>query len=104
MSVQSPSLNRPPTAAPMPDALQMTLRAASRRIRLLMLLRYESRALCWSAVAGLVVVGLSKLRLFETPSPWALAGLIGVALLVGLALTFARALTELDVAKLTERR
>src|SRR5438105_560420 len=103
MSVQSPGLQGFP-AAVRPEALSATLRAATHRIRGLMLLRYGAVALCWSALACLLAVGLSKLRLFATPNPWIVVGVMGLALLVAILYVFMRPLTELEVAKLTERR
>lgn len=89
---------------PMPDSLNAALRAATRRIRALMLLRYGSRAVCWSALLCLILVGLGKLRVFATPDPWLVGGIVGAALLGAIIYTFVRKLTELDVAKMTERR
>ncbi|HLK55164.1 MAG TPA: hypothetical protein VKU00_01285, partial [Chthonomonadaceae bacterium] len=103
MSVQTPGLTGFRAAVP-PDTIQRTLSAATRRIRALMLLHYGSRILCWTALACLLVMGLSKLHLFETPHPWVFAGILAAALLVAVILAFMRRLTELEVAKLTERR
>ncbi|HZT44064.1 MAG TPA: hypothetical protein VFA07_18000 [Chthonomonadaceae bacterium] len=103
MGVQIQRMNSLSGAAPQ-SGMESTLRAATRRIRLLMTLRYGSRALCGSAVACLLCVGLSKLRLFALPNPWLLAGLIFLTLCVGVALALLRPLTALEVAKITERR
>lgn len=105
MSVQSPSMNALHGANAMPNTLNATLRAATRRIRLLMLTRYIGLSLCISAPIGLLAVVLSKVHLLpETPSPWITGGLVGIALLAAVIVAFARPLTTLDVAKLTERR
>src|ERR1041384_5463201 len=104
MSVQNSSVSALRVSEPMPEGLNAKLRAATRRIRALMLLRYGSRAVCWSALLCLILVGLSKLRVFDTPSPWLVGGVIGAALLSAILFTTLRRLTELDVAKLTERR
>jgi len=104
MSIHTSRFQNAPAATPMPPALRDTLTAAARRIRALLLLRFLSGALCVTSVACLLVVGMSKLRLFETPPPWTLATVIGVGLLAGIVLAFLRPLTPLDVARLTERR
>lgn len=87
-----------------PNALDNTLHTAARRIRIALLLRYSGRALCWSALPCAIAVGLSKFQWYDTPSPLALAILIGLAVLTGVILAFMRPLQALDVAKLTERR
>jgi hypothetical protein len=105
MSVQNPGFSALHRPASLPDALNATLQAATRRIRFLLALRYVSRALCWSSLACLLAVGMSKLHLvFETPSPLVLVGVIGFAMLTGLVTAFARRLTPLAVAKSTDRR
>src|SRR5262245_40244058 len=104
MSVQNPGLSALQGSGPMPDALNTKLRAAHQRIRSLLLLRYGSRAVCWSALFCLILVGLSKLRVFDTPAPWLVGGIVGAALLGAILYASLRKLTELDVAKLTERR
>src|SRR5438876_164447 len=52
MSVQNTGLSALSVSEPMPDALNTKLRAATQRIRALLLLRYGSRAVCWSALVG----------------------------------------------------
>lgn len=105
MSVQNPSFSAHPGSASLPNALNATLNAATRRIRFLLALRYVSRALCWTSLACLIVVGMSKLHLvFNAPSPAALGGIIGIAVLGGFIAAFARRLTPLAVAKATDRR
>ena len=93
------------SAAALPQALNATLQAATRRIRFLLALRYVSRALCWSSLICLIAVGMSKLHLmFEPPTPLTLFGIIGVSVLAGFAAAFVRRLTPLAVAKSTDRR
>jgi hypothetical protein len=101
MSLHNPALNAPAQSLNTVDA---KLRAATRRIRLLMLMRYASLALCIGAGVGLLVVGLSKLRLFETPEPVVPGAILGLSLLIAAIVAFARPLRPLDVARLTERR
>lgn len=100
MSVHNPALN---AATPL-HTVDAKLRAATRRIRLLMLVRYASLALCIGASIGLLVVGLSKFRLFETPEPVIPATILGGSLLIAALVAFVRPLRSLDVARLTERR
>jgi hypothetical protein len=104
MSVHSPSLKSLNSSAQIPEALRTTLLAATRRIRALLLLRFIARTLCVTSVAALLVLGLSKLRLFEMPSPWSVGALLGLGVLCAVVLAFLRPLTALDVARLTERR
>ncbi|MCW3052748.1 MAG: hypothetical protein JWN14_1918 [Chthonomonadales bacterium] len=105
MSVQNPSFVVKQSSVSLPNALNATLSAATRRIRFLLALRYMSRALCWTSLACLVVVVMSKLHLvFETPKPAVLGGVIGFAVLAGFAAAFVRRLTPLAVAKATDRR
>jgi len=105
MSVQNPGFVVKQSSASLPNALNATLSAATRRIRFLLALRYMSRALCWTSLACLVVVVMSKLHLvFETPKPAVLGGVIGFAMLAGFAAAFVRRLTPLAVAKATDRR
>lgn len=105
MSVQNPGFVVAQSPASLPDALNATLAAATRRIRFLLALRYVSRALCWSSLLCLIVVGMSKLHLvFDTPHPAVLGAVIGIAVLAGLIAAFARRLTPLAVAKATDRR
>ena len=93
------------SSASLPEALTATLRAATRRIRFLLALRYVSRALCWSSLACLLAVALSKLHLvFEPPAPRLLFGVIGLSALGGFAAAYVRRLTPLAVAKSTDRR
>lgn len=105
MSVQNPGFSTQQSSVSLPNALNATLQAATRRIRFLLALRYMSRALCWSSLVCLLVVALSKLHLvFETPAPAVLGGVIGIAVLAGFAAAFVRRLTPLAVAKSTDRR
>ena len=105
MSVQNPGFVAQQGSISLPNALNATLSAATRRIRFLLALRYMSRALCWTSLACLIVVGMSKLHLlFETPKPVVLGGVIGFAVLAGFAAAFVRRLTPLAVAKATDRR
>ncbi len=84
--------------------LARTLGAATRRVRTLMAIRYAGRALWWSALFGLVWVGLEKLRILEAPSPWLLVGGIALTVVIALGIALFRPLSELDIAKMTERR
>jgi hypothetical protein len=105
MSVQNPGFAANHASASLPNALHATLQAATRRIRFLLALRYVSRGLCWSSLACLIVVGMSKLHLvFDAPRPLLLGGVIGTAVVAGLIAAFARRLTPLAVAKSTDRR
>jgi hypothetical protein len=105
MSVQNPGFSAHQGSVPLPNALNATLAAATRRIRFLLAVRYMSRALCWSSLACLLVVAMSKLHLvFDTPKPAVLGGVIGFAVLGGFAAAFVRRLTPLAVAKATDRR
>jgi hypothetical protein len=105
MSVQTPRLS---DLRPGPnndtDALQSAVRRARQRIRALMLLRFGSLGLLCAAVLGMALVGLGKARLIAMPTSLMLAVLIGVGVLIGAALAFWPRLSDLDVAKLTERR
>ncbi len=104
MSVQNPGFGAL-HAASLPNALNATLQAATRRIRFLLALRYMSRGLCWSSVACLLIVAMSKLHLvFETPKPAVIGGVIGASVLLGFGAAFVRRLTPLAVAKSTDRR
>jgi tetratricopeptide (TPR) repeat protein len=87
-----------------PDPLRSTLRAASTRIRALVMLRVGSIALCAASLIGLAAVALSKAHLWAEPSPWLSGGLIGLALVCAAIYTLSRPLSELDVARLTDRR
>ncbi|MCW3095098.1 MAG: hypothetical protein JWL77_716, partial [Chthonomonadaceae bacterium] len=105
MSVQNPGFSAHQGSAHLPNALNATLAAATRRIRFLLAVRYMSRALCWSSLVCLLVVAMSKLHLvFDTPRPAVLGGVIGFAVLGGFAAAFVRRLTPLAVAKATDRR
>lgn len=77
---------------------------ATRRIRLLSAVRYTSLALCVVAPLCLLTVGLSKLRLFETPDWRIFAGILGVTVAAAIVAALVRKLPALTVAKLTERR
>ena len=86
------------------DALQSTVRRARQRIRVLMLVRFGSLGLLCAAILDVVLVIVGKTRLTATPAPSLLVVLIGVGTLMGAALAFWPRLSDLDVAKLTERR
>ncbi|HLV81082.1 MAG TPA: hypothetical protein VKT32_12410, partial [Chthonomonadaceae bacterium] len=103
MGIQTQRWNSFTGAAP-DSSMEATLRAATRRIRSLLMLRYGARGLFYSAVACLLLVGMSKLRFFALPDPWLLAGLICLSFIVGIALALLRPLPPLSVARLTERR
>ena len=87
-----------------PEALRGTLRAASVRIRTLVLLRVGSYALCGAALVSLAAVGLSKAHLWPEPSPWLTGGSIVLALAVAVIYALMLRLTVLNVARLTDRR
>ena len=103
MSIENVPLNARATSHA-PDALQRTLRSAAARIRMLVLLRVGSLALCAGAVVSLCAVGLSKARLWEEPSPWLAGGIIAAAVSCAAIFALSRKITELDVARLTDRR
>jgi hypothetical protein len=84
--------------------LSALLRHAAQRIRLLRLLRSGSAALCWGALACLLLVGGAKLMPGHTPAPVLLLGLIAFSLLLGALHALLPRLTELDVARATEQR
>ncbi len=102
MSVQNLSSNERLPAVN--DVLTRKLNAAAWRIRLVMLVKLCSHALCYSSLACLLWVGLSKLRLIAEPSHWVLGGVILFALSAVAVYVATRKLTQLDVAKLTDRR
>ena len=105
MSVQTPrmaNLRHSPNTEM--DALQSAVRRARQRIRVLMLVRLASLGLLCAAILDVVLVILGKTRLTPTPAPLLLIVLIGVGTLLGAALAFWPRLSDLDVAKLTERR
>jgi len=89
---------------PAPDGLRGTLRAAANRIRILLLMRIGSHALCASGLICLAAMGLSKLHLWDEPAPWFPATVIGLSLSGAIIWTVTRRLTDLDVARLTDRR
>lgn len=92
------------TATPLPTSLNHVLHAATRRIRLLLLARNVSWALCGAAALALLLLAAGKLRLMETPAPGLLFGLIALGMVAGIVSAFVPRLSELDVARLTERR
>lgn len=104
MSVQSPRLNLPLGVDDGYSPLHKTLASAARRIRALRLLRCLSLALLVGALTALVLVGLSKLRLYETPAPLAMGSLIWISLLISALIALLPKLPDLEVARLTERR
>ena len=109
MSVQTPSIKNLQGLASGPGSetgaiLTQTLRTAARRIRFVLMLRSASRALCASALICLVGVIATKLKPDWSVSPAAVGAIVGMALLAAIVWTLVRPLSELDVAKLTERR
>src|SRR5512135_288457 len=86
------------------SVLQHKLLQAQRRIRLLLVYRWMARLLCWTALACLAWLLVSKLNWVETPSPEWIAIALGIAALAGCVLGFAVRLTPADVARLTDRR
>ncbi len=86
------------------NALDSTLSHAAIRIRIRTLLRFGGRALCWSALPSALVVALSKLQWYQTPSPNLLAGIMSLSVAVAIVVAVTRPLTQIDVAKITERR
>lgn len=101
MSTPTTRWNSAPAA---PPGLERVLHAAGRRIRQVMLARYCARALSVSALACLILLGASKLRLFETPAPWTSAVAIGLAVLGAAGLALLRPLSPLWIARATEQR
>ena len=92
---------------PMPQkqqGLQDTLKQARQRCRALLVLRYASLALLIASLLGMLLVGLSKLNLVATPTGLALTSLILVSIMIGAMLAFWPRLSDLDIAKMTERR
>jgi myosin heavy subunit len=104
MSVQSPNLTGFIGGQGGANALQDVLRIATRRIRMLRLLRSGSVALCYGALACLILVGLGKVSHGLAPAPGLLAGLMALALILGALHALLPRLTDLDVARLTESR
>lgn len=105
MSVQNPNMTSfAPRATGADDALHATLRSATRRIRMLRLLRSESTALCWGALVCLLLVGAGKAAPNLAPSPWGIGGLLAFVLLLGALHALLPRLSDLDVARLTEGR
>src|SRR5262245_20068629 len=87
-----------------PGVLRVILRAATRRIRLLRAVRLASRALCLSTLLGLLVVGGSRAFGFGTPSAqWMFGFVLGVTCLGGIG-GFLRPVSELEAARLIERK
>lgn len=106
MSLQTQQLRlRQPQDLPhTPNSLSAKLQQARRRIRSLMLLRCGSLGLLLSALLALVLAGLGKTHVIEPAAPPMLGLLIGVGVAIGFAFAFWPRLTDVDVAKLTERR
>jgi hypothetical protein len=104
MSVQSPNMTAFVNGHAGGDALQDVLQAATRRIRLLRLLRSGSVGLCYGALGCLLLVGLGKVAHSLAPSPWLLVSLLVLALVLATLHALLPRLTALDVARLTESR
>jgi hypothetical protein len=105
MSAQIPSISSSQAQVGAPDApIFNTVRSARSRIRRIRLLRSLSLALGCGAAIGLIVIGLSKLRLYVQPSPAAIVGLLIVALVIGALIALVPALPDIVVARLIEQR
>src|SRR5690242_11980907 len=88
-----------------PDiTLHHKLSEAMRRIRLLMIFRWVSRALCWTTLACVFWLVASRLNWVGEPEPGRLVIVLVVAALVGAIVGGTRRLTTMDVARLTDRR
>jgi hypothetical protein len=86
-----------------PDiSLHSKLDEASRRIRLLLLYRWTSRALCWTALACVLWLIASKLRLAPPPDVSWLVALLGAAGVTGAVIGLTRRLTTMEVARITD--
>lgn len=88
------------------DALAHMLGRVRLRIRTLLMVRYSSLALLVSVSLAIVWMLLIVVRLLPhlTNPPLAMLILIGASVLLGLALAWVPRLTDLDIARLTERR
>src|SRR5258708_7346425 len=84
--------------------LHKTVHAASRRIRLLMVYKWASRALCVGAAGCLVWLLASKLNWMDEPLPTTLGAVIGIFGLAGIAFGLFQRLTAADAARLTDQR
>ena len=102
MSIQNISANS--QQSPMPDAITQKLSSASWRIRQVMFVRNASHILCYSALACLFWVGLSKLRILPEASPWILLAVVAASILIVAVIVLSKKLSVLDVAKMTDRR
>ena len=103
MSVPIPQRAGQPVSSTQ-NALSAAVRQARQRIRTLMLIRFGSLGLLLSASLAIALVGLGKAHVVAPPAPLALCLLVGISVLVGVACAFWPRLTDVDVAKLTERR
>src|ERR1051325_11713758 len=84
--------------------LHKTVHAASRRIRLLLVYIWASRALCVGAAGCLVWLLASKLNWVDEPQPGTLGAIIGVFGLVGIGFGLFQRITASDAARLTDER
>ncbi|MGC8667079.1 MAG: hypothetical protein ACP5VE_03035 [Chthonomonadales bacterium] len=84
--------------------LSATIRAARRRLRVLMSLRWVSRFLVWTACVSLVWIIAAHLRLVHEPAVTPLTLLAASAMAAGLAFAFATPLTSFRVAWLLDVR
>lgn len=104
MTMHNPAMKMPRSSTNANTPLDSLITRATRRIRLLSAIRYMSLALCVVAPLCLLTVGLSKLRLFETPDWRIFAGILGMTVVAAIIAAMVRKLPALTVAKLTERR
>jgi chemotaxis protein histidine kinase CheA len=104
MTMHTPALNAPRSRDLGQTPLDLLLKRAARRIRLLTAVRLVSLTVCVLAPLCLLVVGLSKLRVFATPHWSVFAGVLGAGVVAAIVVALVRRLPVLSVAKLTERR
>ena len=103
MSVQNPQFAKQATPSTQ-NTLFAVLRMARRRIRSLVLLRFGSLGLLLASALAIVLVGLGKVHIISLSAPLPLGLLIVSGVLIGSICAFLPRLTDVDVAKLTERR
>src|SRR5690349_575361 len=88
-----------------PDfALHRTVNAAARRIRLLLVYKWASRALCVGAGGCLLWLLASKLNWIDEPQPATLAAIIALFGVIGIGFGVFHRITPLDAARLTDER
>lgn len=88
-----------------PDMLlHQKLSEAAQRIRALRVCRWTARLLFWTALGCLLWLLASKAAWLPEPSAEALVGALALAALIGAGIGFARHITPMDAARLTEKR